>query len=101
MKELKQYLREKIIFDEHEDESGENFKSVLFDELDRIGIYTADLREFFNIDPDTVLKLAQMECYKITYETTLNDIAREAQTNLAFNYMYSELYNAYMEKLEV
>lgn len=100
MEALKQYLRDTIIFDEHEDESGKDFKGVLFDELDRIGIYTADLREFFNIDPDAVLKLAQMECYEITHETTLDDIAREAQINLAFNYMYSELYKLYMEKLE-
>jgi hypothetical protein len=100
MEELRQYLREKIIFDEHEDESGKDFRSVLFDELDRIGIYDADLREFFNIDADAVLKLAQMECMEINYNTTISDIAREAQTNLAFNYMYSELYNEYMKRYE-
>ena len=101
MEALKQYLRDNIIFDTHDDESGKEFESVLFDEIDRIGIYTEDLREFFNIDPDTVLKLAQMECMEINHSTTTNDIVREAQTNLVFNCMYSELYVTYMEKLEV
>ena len=38
MEALKQYLRDNIIFDEHDDESGDNFKTVLWDELERIGI---------------------------------------------------------------
>lgn len=100
MEQLKQYLRDHIIFDEHDDESGDNFKNVLFDELERLGIYTSDSREFFNIDPETVIHLSLMECFEIDGQTTIDDIVREAMQNLAFNFMYSELYNSYMELLE-
>ena len=100
MEGLKQYLRNNIIFDEHDDESGDNFKPVLLDELERIGIYHDDNREFFDIDPEKVIHLALMECFTIDRNTTIDDIAREATQNLAFNYMYTELYNAYMEKYE-
>ena len=100
MEKLKQYLRDHIIFDEHDDESGDNFKNVLFDELERIGIYSADNREFFNIDPEKVIHLSLMECFEIDIQTTIDDIAREAMQNLAFNFMYSELYNNYMSNLE-
>ena len=100
MEQLKQYLRDHIIFDEHDDESGDNFKNVLFDELERIGIYAADNREFFNIDPETVIHLSLMECFEIDGQTTIDDIAREAMQNLAFSFMYSELYNNYMSNLE-
>lgn len=101
MEALKQYIRDNIIFDEHDDETGENFKPVLWDELERIGIYYADNKEFFDIDPEKVIHLSVMERFTIDRNTTIDDIAREAMQNLAFNYMYSELYNAYMEKLEV
>lgn len=100
MEQLKQYLRDHIIFDEHDDESGSNFKNVLFDELDRLGIYSSDNREFFNIDPETVIHLSLMECFEIDRQTTICDIAREAMQNLAFNFMYSELYNSYIANLE-
>ena len=70
------------------------------DELDRIGIYHNDNKDFFNLDPDNVLHLATMENLEINHKTTLDDIVREAQANLAFNYMYSELENLYMKKLE-
>ena len=101
MEALKQYLRDNIIFDEHDDENGDNFKTVLWDELERIGIYHSDNRAFFDIDPEKVIHLALMECFTIDRNTTIDDIAREAAQNLAFNYMYTELYNAYMEKYEV
>ena len=101
MEQLKQYLRDHIIFDEHNDESGDNFESVLLDELERIGIYSSDNRVFFNIDPENVIHLSLMECFEINGQTTIDDIAREAMQNLAFNFMYSELYTSYMELLEV
>lgn len=101
MEALKQYLRDNIIFDTHDDETGDNFKPVLWDELERIGIYHSDNRDFFDIDPEKVIHLALMEYFTIDRDTTIDDIAREAAQNLAFNYMYSELYNLYMEKLEV
>ena len=101
MEQLKQYLREHIIFDEHNDESGDRFETVLFEELERLGIYSADNREFFNIDPETVIHLSLMECFEIDRQTTIDDIAREAMQNLAFNFMYSELYNNYMSNLEI
>jgi 2-dehydropantoate 2-reductase len=72
-----------------------------WDELERIGIYHADNREFFDIDPEKVIHLSLMEYFTIDRNTTIDDIAREAAQNLAFNYMYSELYDAYMEKYEV
>lgn len=99
MEQLKQYLRDNIIFDEHDDENGDNFKSVLFEELDRIGIYSADNRDFFNIDPERVIHLSLTECFEINGQTTIDDIAREAMQNLAFNFMCSELYNNHMSNL--
>lgn len=101
MEALKQYLRDNIIFDEHDDESGNNFEPILRDELERIGIYHNDNRDFFDIDPEKVIRLSLMECFTIDCNTTIDDIAREAAQNLAFNYMYTELYNAYMKKYEV
>lgn len=100
MEALKKYIRDNILFDCHDDQSGDNFKQVLFDELDRMGIYSSDNRDFFNIDPETVLHLAIMENFQIDVETTIDDIAREAMYNLAFCYMYSELFALYMAALE-
>lgn len=100
MEKLKQYLRDNIIFYEHDDESGSNFKTVLFDELERLGIYASDNRAFFNIDPEKVIHLSLMECFEIDRNATIDDIAREAMQNLAFSFMYSELYNSYMAVLE-
>lgn len=100
MEKLKKALRENIIFDYHNDGSGEDFKTVLFDELDRLGIYASDNRQFFNIDPETVIHLSLEEGFKIDIETTIDDIVREARQNLAFNYMYGVLYCDYLEKYE-
>ena len=100
MEALKQYLRDNIIFDEHDDKSGDNFKTTLFDELERLGIYASDTRAFSNIDPETVIHLSVMECFNIDFTTTIDDIAREAMQNLAFNYMYSELYAEYIKRCE-
>jgi hypothetical protein len=100
MEALKQYLMERIIFDEHDDKSGDNFKTTLFDELERLGIYACDNRAFFDIDPETVIHLAVMECFNIDFTTTIDDISREAMQNLAFNYMYSDLYAEYMKMCE-
>ena len=91
MEALKNYIKSKIVFDYHDDENGENFNCVLFDELERLGIYTSDNHEFFNIDPEKVIQLSAMEFFKIDFTTTIDDIAREAMHNLSFNYMYSEL----------
>lgn len=100
MEQLKQYLKDHVIFDEHDDESGSNFENVLFDELERLGIYSSDNREFFNIDPEKVIHLSLMECFEIDGQTTIDDIVREAMQNLAFNFMYLELYNSYISNLE-
>lgn len=94
MEQLKQYLRDHIIFDEH-DCLVSDFSKTLCEELDRISIYHSDNKEFFNIDSDNVLRLALMEDFEINTKTSLDDIVREAQTNLAFNYMYSELEEMY------
>ena len=97
MEALKQYIKSNIIFDKHDDATGDEFGEDLFDELDRMGIYHADNKAFFDIDPETVLHLATMEHFIIDYQTTIDDISREAMHNLAFNYMYSELKNIYLE----
>lgn len=100
MEALKNYIRNNIIFDYHDDENGENFDRVLFDELDRIGIYASDNREFFNIDPDKVIHLAVAEHFIIDVSTTIDDIVRKAQDHLCFCYMYSELKKAYLAKFD-
>lgn len=100
MENLKKYILDNIIFDCHDDESGENFNSVLFDELDRLGIYHAENKAFFDIDPEKVIQLSTMEFFKIDFNTTIDDIAREAMQNLAFNYMYSELKKLYLAKFD-
>ena len=100
MEALKQYIRDNIIFDSHDDETGDNFNTALYEELDRLGIYHYDCKGFFDLDPETVIHLAVMECFTIDTTTTIDDISREAMYNLASRYMYAELKSLYMESYE-
>lgn len=97
MEKLKQYIKNNIVFDYHNDATGEDFSDALWEALDRMSIYAWQNREFFNIDPEAVLHLSVMEFFIIDQSTTIDDISREAQQNLAFNYMYSELKEEYLK----
>lgn len=100
MEALKQYIRDNIMFDTHGDETGDEFNTALYEELDRLGIYHYECKIFFDLDPETVIHLAVMEAFTISTDTTIDDISREAMTNLAFNYMYTELKSLYMASYE-
>lgn len=98
MPDLKKWLTERICFDKHTAEETADFSEVLSEELDRITIYHADCREFFLIDPDTVLQLAN-DFDGIP--DTLDGIVRKAIDYLAFDYMYNELQELYdLEEVE-
>ena len=95
MEELKKYLIDNICFDDNDDKKCIYLNETIFDELDRLTIYNYDCKKFFNIDPEKVLHLATMEFFTIDSDTTIEDIAREALKNLAFNYCYEELEKNY------
>lgn len=100
MDALKQYIRDNIMFDTHDDETGDKFDTALFEELDRLGIYHYECKVFFDLDPETVIHLAVMECFSIDTTTTIDDISIQAMYNLASRYMYTELKALYMESYE-
>ena len=100
MDALKQYIRDNIMFDSHDDETGDKFNTELCEELDRLGIYHYDCKAFFDLNPETVIHLAVMECFNIDTTTTIDDISRRAMYNLASCYMYTELKSLYMESYE-
>ena len=99
MEKLKTYLKNEIIFDYHDDENGENFNSVLFDELERLTIYTANVKNALAIDPEKIIFLATQRG-AIERGAKLEDIVYNAFSVLAFDYMYSELKAEYMSFYE-
>lgn len=99
MEELKKYLREHIIFDSHEDETGEAFDCVLQQELDRLTIYYSDCKEILNIEPETVIQLA-CTYQPVEKDDSLETIISRALSVLAYDYMYSELEDMYMNEYE-
>ena len=100
MDALKQYIRDNIMFDTHDDETGDEFNTALYEELDRLSIYHYECKVFFDLDPETVIHLAVMEAFTIDATTSIDDISREAMYNLASNYMYAELKALYMGSYE-
>ena len=99
MEKLKTYLKNKIVFDYHDDESGEHFNNVLFDELERLTIYTADVKSALSIDPEKIIYLATQRG-AIERGAEIEDIVYNAFSVLAFDYMYSELKAEYMSFYE-
>lgn len=100
MEALKQYIRDNIMFDTHGDETGDEFDTALYEELDRLSIYHYECKVFFDLDPETVIHLAVMEHFTIDTTTSIDDISREAMFNLASCYMYTELKSLYMASYE-
>lgn len=99
MEVLKKWIFEKILFDDNEDPDALEFDEALADEVDRLGIYEADAKDFFMLDPLTVLKLSAQFCQKnaitINSDTNYSDIIYNALDVLCYEYFYNELKELY------
>lgn len=101
MEELKNFVRKEIVFDNQHDLEGRNFERALSEAMDNCLIYYSDCKAFFEIDPVKVIALSKENGYEVnTSEDEIHqitDYARGAFSCLVYNYLYSELEEAYKE----